>query len=222
MDDSLGKRYDKIHLVPFGEFVPFERSFPWLHRILLELGPKYYSEYQLESGDPGALTIFDLSNGSRTWHFATPICFEDIDSRICSDMVRSPAGTPKRADFLVNLTNDGWFKANQNAQHLQAAIFRSIENRVPMARSVNTGISGFIDSTGRTSNLLPPRTIGASVARLMLDSRQTFYTRWGDLFAMVTIAATAAIVLIPWWTAGRRRVAGVDLPLGQTYKRSPI
>jgi len=203
MDDSLSKRYDKIHLVPFGEFVPFAQSFPRLHKILLELGPKYYAEYQLQGGDPDAMTVFQLSDGARTWRFVTPICFEDIDSRICAAMIRSPAGRPKRADFFVNLTNDGWFKANQNAQHLQASIFRCIENRVPMARSVNTGISGFIDSTGQTSNLLPARTIGASAARLMLDSRQTFYTRWGDLFALACVAVTAAIALITWWRFSR-------------------
>jgi len=208
MDDALGKRYDKIHLVPFGEFVPFAQSFPWLHKLLLDLGPKYYSEYQLASGDPGALTVFSLSDESRSWRFSTPICFEDLDSRLCADMVRGPGGAGKGVDFLVNLTNDGWFKANQNAQHLQASIFRSIENRVPMARSVNTGISGFIDSVGRATNLLPPRTVGTSVARLMLDSRQTFYTRWGDVFAYLCIAITAAIALAALWCRYRRFIKG--------------
>jgi apolipoprotein N-acyltransferase len=187
---------------PFGESVPFAQSFPWLHGILLDLGPKYYAEYQLVSGDPDALTVFSLSDEGRSWRFCTPICFEDVDSRLCARMVRGAAGGAKRVDFLVNLTNDGWFRTNQRAQHLQAAIFRSIENRVPMARAVNTGISGFIDSVGRTTNLLPADTIGTSVARLMLDSRQTFYTRWGDAFAWLCVITTAAITLSAF---GKRR-----------------
>ena len=70
---------------------------------------------------------------------------------------RRPA-VRKRADFLVNVTNDGWFMANENSQHLQAAVFRSIENRAPTARSVNTGISGFVDPLGRAEGLIPART----------------------------------------------------------------
>jgi apolipoprotein N-acyltransferase len=205
-DDSLGKRYDKIHLVPFGEFVPFAQSFPWLHKMLLELGPRYYAEYQLVSGQPDALTVFQLPDEGRTWRFSTPICFEDIDSRLCADMVRAPSGGQKRVDFLVNLTNDGWFKANENAQHMQDSIFRCIENRVPMARSVNTGISGFIDSVGRMSGLLPARTIGTSVSRLMLDRRRTFYTQWGDLFAFLCIAASAAVAVAALWRKRRRLI----------------
>ena len=84
----------------------------------------------------------------------------------------------------MNITNDGWFKGGEMAQHLQASVFRAIENRVPMARSVNTGISGFIDSTGRTAGLVPPGIEGSSVRRLSLDSRVTFYTRFGDIFAV--------------------------------------
>lgn len=93
----------------------------------------------------------------------------------------------------MNLTNDGWFRANENPQHFQAAILRSIENRAWMARSVNTGISGFIDSVGHVSDLLPVRTEGTTTGQIMIDSRLSFYTQFGDLFAFVCVGATAAM-----------------------------
>jgi apolipoprotein N-acyltransferase len=199
MDDSLGKRYDKIHLVPFGEFIPFKESLPFLYRLFLWLGPDYYSDYELQAGKPDALTVFELPVAEQTYRFVTPICFEDLDADLCSAMFR-PMGDSgrKRADFLVNLTNDGWFAANENADHLQAATFRSIENRVPTARSVNTGISGFIDSVGRPSHLLPARTSGQSVGQLMLDDRLTFYTRAGDVFADFCVILSVGVAWAAW------------------------
>jgi apolipoprotein N-acyltransferase len=194
MDDSLGKRYDKIHLVPFGEFIPFKKSLPFLYRILVSLGPKYYEDYELQPGDENALTVFNLASAKGNWRFVTPICFEDIDANICRAMFRPTDGGGKRADFLVNLTNDGWFKANENNMHLQASIFRCIENRAPMVRSVNTGISGFIDSTGRTGHLLSPRTAGWSAQQLMIDRRVTFYTRFGDWFAAMCLVVMVLIL----------------------------
>jgi apolipoprotein N-acyltransferase len=116
----------------------------------------------------------------------------------------------KRADFLVNLTNDGWFKANENTQHFQAAIFRSIENRVPSARSVNTGISGFIDPLGRPSGLIGARTEGSSLGTLLLDSRVTVFTRWGEWFAQLCAGVTVIVALaaLAKWIV--RRGAGTE------------
>jgi apolipoprotein N-acyltransferase len=197
-------RFDKIHLVPFGEFIPFKVGFPALYRLMIYLGPADMKAYGLQFGDEDKLTVFPLerNDGKAPWRFVTPICFEDIDPGLCAKMFRPEDGEKKRADFLVNITNDGWFQANENSQHLQAAIFRSIENRVPSARSVNTGISGFIDPLGRTTGLLPTRTEGTSVGVLMLDSRVTFFTRWGQLFAMICATVTSLIVAIShgsWW-----------------------
>src|SRR5690606_30873922 len=97
-------------------------------------------DYTLTPGSLDDLTIFELSDAggegsgdlSGPWRFVVPICFEDIDAALVAEMLRPrQAGGNKRADFIVNITNDGWFKANEQPQHLQVAVFRSIENRVP-------------------------------------------------------------------------------------------
>lgn len=205
MDDSLGHRYDKIHLVPWGEYIPGRDWANWLYRLSVELGPKYYADYVMQPGKSDALTVFHLTDEGREWRFVTPICFEDIDARICSAMFRPAGAEGKRADFLVNLTNDGWFKANENAQHLQAASFRSIENRVWTARSVNTGISGFIDSNGLPSDLLPVREEGTGVEQIMIDRRLTFYTKFGDVFAETCVGGSAILAAWASWKHRRRR-----------------
>ncbi|MBC8105468.1 MAG: apolipoprotein N-acyltransferase [Anaerolineae bacterium] len=199
-------RYDKIHLVPFGEFIPYD-SIKFIHAILMKLGPSGYEDYVLTPGDENALTVFELATDRGQPHrFVVPICFEDIVGPLCAKMVRGPDGT-KRADFLVNITNDGWFTGGQMSQHLQAAVFRSIENRVPTARAVNTGISGFIDSTGRVFNTVPAKTEGWSVAHLKIDPRVTFYTQHGDLFVEVCAVITS-IVIVARIVRGKQKTTG--------------
>lgn len=180
-------RYDKIHLVPFGEYMPFKQSFPPLYKFFNLFNP-YDFDYDVAPGTE--LTVFPLATPSGNFRFVTPICFEDVDAVLLARLMYSRhAG--KRADFIVNITNDGWFAGPQMAQHLQLARFRSIETRSPTARSVNTGISGFIDPAGRTHNLLPTNTTGVSTARLTLDSRIAPYTLLGDAFAYLCLAVTA-------------------------------
>ena len=196
MDDSIGFRYDKIHLMPWGEYIPGKDSAHWLYWLSVQLGPKYYTDYIMQPGE--TLTVFHLDARDHDWRFVSPICFEDLDAALCAQMFRPSEAGGKRADFMVNLTNDGWFKAGENAQHFQAAIFRSIENRAWLARSVNTGISGFVDSDGRPSDLLTARTEGTSVAQIMIDGRLTFFTRFGDIFAYACVAATSIMAAHAW------------------------
>ena len=204
-----GRRYDMIHLVPFGEYMPFKRSIPWLHRAFMLFNPYPY-DYTLTAGDENAMTVFEIADraGKRTWRFVVPICFEDIDSRLLARMMRQ-TDQGKAVDFIVNITNDGWFRANQNPQHLQVAVFRSIENRAPTARSVNTGISGFVDSAGRIDRrtLVARGTQGASAATLGLDVRRALFTRVGDLFGGLCVLVTCGPVIRA--AAGKyRRSAG--------------
>ncbi len=212
MDEQV---YRKIHLVPFGEFIPFKVGCPPLYKLAVKLGPPDMDQYELTPGDEDQLTVFELRRDPQganadapPWRYVTPICFEDIDPDICAKMLRpEPGTTRKRADFLVNVTNDGWFMANENPQHLQAATFRSIENRAPTARAVNTGISGFIDPLGRTSGLLAARTAGTSVGPMRLDDRVTLFTRTGQLFARVCAGGTLLVIAasLGGWVVGRVR-----------------
>jgi apolipoprotein N-acyltransferase len=193
--DLPGGRYDKLHLVPFGEYIPFKETCPPLYNLFLKLGPDYYADYELHDGSDNGLTVFHLQDASKTarWRFVTPICFEDIDAQLCAQMFRPGADGRKRADFIANITNDGWFAATQGAQHFQIAVFRSIENRVPTARSVNTGISGFIDSVGRAARVLPAKIAGTSTMQLTLDGRVSIYTLWGDWFAWACVIFTLGL-----------------------------
>ena len=199
------ERYDKIQLLPFGEFVPYRNSIPWLYRMLLSLGPADLKAYQLNAGAADALTVFHLDGAkmaspgvsagavqTQAWRFVVPICFEDSVAPLVDDLLWGAQG--KRADYLVNIINDGWFSPSERAQHLQNGIFRCIEHRLPAARSVNTGISGFVDSTGRVSDTLAPGTEGWSVKQLQLDDRTTFYSRVGDAFARLCALVSVGIV----------------------------
>jgi len=167
-DGAISGRYDKIHLVPFGEYVPLSR---FLHFI----GPLVESVGALASGSTtkGAV-VFSLPRGK----FGVLICYEIIFPDLNRDFIR------KGADFLVTITNDAWFgKTSAPFQHFSMATFRAVENRVFVARAANTGISGIIDSTGRIllqTEIFSRCTVTGEV---FLKGSETFYTRYGDVFA---------------------------------------
>jgi apolipoprotein N-acyltransferase len=199
--------YSKVHLVPFGEYVPFTRSWPWLYAQLKSFTPYEY-DYSLTPGDEDQAP-FVLKYGGREARFQAAICYEDSMAYRIRDMTRSsdPA-RPKAIDFVVNISNDGWFKRGWFAddgsyeldQHLNLCVFRAIENRVAVVRSVNTGISAFISPTGRIEKVVEKdgnrRYItGEIVGRLTLDDRLAPYTRVGDVFALSCLGAAAALAV---------------------------
>jgi len=199
-DGSYGGRYDKIHLVLFGEFVPFRYSIPWLYRFLNENMTPYGRggyEYSLTHGKQ--YTRFDLPYQGRRYRFATPICYEDAMAYVCRRFVKPQDGR-KGVDFLVNISNDGWFgRSAELPQHLEICTFRAVENRVGIVRSVNTGVSAFISPAGKIEKLLQvngrvrgPGVKGYLVGQVTLDSRISFYSRHGDWFAILC----AGVVLV--------------------------
>src|SRR5690606_11264799 len=137
-------RYDKLHLTPFGEIMPYVHRWPEVQNWLLSLAAQGMRFDMTPGRAPKRLTV-SLSEGGplKSIQIATPICFESTMPGVCRRLVWAGEG---RADVLVNLTNDGWFGDMEGGreQHLQIGRFRAIENRVPMVRSANTGISAAI------------------------------------------------------------------------------
>ncbi len=192
-------RYDKMHLVPFGEYIPWVGAWPWLkHQFMVYLSP-YSVDYTVSAGLDR--TVFEIQHQGQTYRVAAPICFEDTVSRVVLPMVYHKDGR-KRADLLVNVTNDGWYAGTvAGVAHLQNATLRCIENRVPMARSVNTGVSGFIDSTGRITSWVQvagktQQVDGWAVYPMQLDGRKTLFGRWGQIPMMCWTGVTGALLLV--------------------------
>ncbi|MCC7145546.1 MAG: apolipoprotein N-acyltransferase [Phycisphaeraceae bacterium] len=180
------ERYDKVHRVPFGEYMPWIESAPWLKDWFLHYLSPYDFDYSIQAGK--RTTVFPLAaagaNRARI-RMATPICFEDVVGRDCRQMVYGQGGG-KRADLLVNLTNDGWYSGyGQRPQHFQIAVFRCVENRVPMVRSVNAGVSGLIDSSGKVQWVVENQgrrqlVDGFAAGDVVTDKRQSVYGLVGD------------------------------------------
>jgi apolipoprotein N-acyltransferase len=174
--------YHKQHLVPFGEYVPF----PNLFRSMSPL------DVDFTAGE--ASTLFRLPEKAP---FSVLICFEDTMGALARRAVQGGAR------WLINQTNDAWFDPSfQSEQHLAHAIFRCVENRVPMVRSCNTGVTSIIDSFGRVNRRLEPQTSGFLVGTVhpaLQEQKQTHYTRWGDRFAQAMgVAGGVALLLLGW------------------------
>jgi apolipoprotein N-acyltransferase len=150
-DGNWDQRYDKIHRVPFGEFVPF-KDWPLIGAVMNYFAP-YEEGYEVRRGEH--LTRFRLGK----YHFGVVICFEDTDPFMARQYGRQDADGPP-VDFLLNTSNDGWFHGtSEHDEHLAICRFRAIECRRAVARSVNMGISAVIDSNGK---VLQPRLFGHS------------------------------------------------------------
>jgi apolipoprotein N-acyltransferase len=158
-------RYDKQHLIPFGEYMPL----PFVRAVTP-------IELDLTAGRES--TRFSLPFTSP---FSTLICFEDIVPSLAAKAVNNGAR------WLVNQTNDGWFDpSGQSEQHLAHAVFRCIENRVPMVRCCNTGVSCGISAYGQVERGVPVLTEGSMLVEVYprtIGMEKTFYTQYGDLFA---------------------------------------
>jgi apolipoprotein N-acyltransferase len=207
-DGRAAGRYDKIHRVPFGEYVPLRDWLPWMEKLA-----PYDFEYSVSPGE--SFTRFELPSrvAGRTCTFGALICYEDTDPEVS----RPYGGGDSRpaADFVLNISNDGWFNGtSEHDQHLAVCRFRAVECRRCVARSVNMGISAVIDGNGR---VLEPKRMkapqgarpldvrlweatavpgapglpvsqwgefkkvpGVLLATIPLDDRVSLYARWGD------------------------------------------
>ena len=172
---EVAGRSDKLHLVPFGEYVPLSALFPFVNKLVAGIG----------DFSPGKSAVPLETTGGK---IGVLVCFEGIFPEIARAYVQAGAG------ILVSITNDAWFgRSSAPYQHLSMTVFRAVENRVPLVRAANTGISSVIDSKGHIRGMTPlfeEATLGAKVRR---GEGGSFYSRHGDLFALICLGASMVI-----------------------------
>ena len=212
-DYSTEGTYSKSHLVPFGEYMPFKDSFPPLYKLLQQFSP-YPFDYSLTPGGHDQPPLAVRYDGGEA-RFQVPICYEDAMAYRIREIVRprEPGGR-KAVDFLVNISNDGWFNGSiELDQHLNLCVFRAVENRVPIVRSVNTGISAIISPVGQIEAVVQDKggnrrwLTGEICGRLTLDDRVAPYTLMGDVLALSCVAASIILGAITVFISLRARRA---------------
>ncbi|HOG64172.1 MAG TPA: apolipoprotein N-acyltransferase [Spirochaetota bacterium] len=192
---NIVDRYYKINLVPFGEWFPYKKEFPWIAKILEKTIASDFT--------PGKrYTAFSMPQG----RFGVLICFEDIFGEICRQLVLAGA------EYLINTTNDYWSKSIQSQeQHAAMAVLRAVENRRFLVRAANTGVTCVVDPWGRMLQRLPNEETGIlhSGISLMRGRGPTFYTLHGD-WAGIAGAWACALAGVAgmgvWLTASGRRI----------------
>jgi len=168
---NIVSRYDKMHLVPFGEYVPLKRLLFFAEKMVQQVG----------DFTPGtSYTISSLDGRG----ISTVICYESIFPGLVREFVR------RGSELIVVITNDGWFgESSAPFQHLRMGVVRAVENRRWVVRSANTGISAIIDPYGRivAQTGIGVRTVLDGVVQYRTD--RTFYTEHGDVFAYLNVVA---------------------------------
>ena len=175
---GLLAQYDKIHLVPFGEYVPVKKLLPFVQKMVEGIGDFYSGQ---------EFTVMAIPQG----RFSVLICFEIIFPDLVRQFVK------RGAQFLANITNDAWFgRSAASYQHISIGSFRAVENRVCIVRAANTGISAIIDPLGRIGNateLFVQTMIQGTI--WPKGNTTTFYTAYGDVFAyLCTIIVAIALI----------------------------
>jgi apolipoprotein N-acyltransferase len=197
-DGQLLGRYDKHHLVPFGEYIPFKSSLLFfLDKLVEGIG-----DFEAGPG-PTILTMTPKPKSAAAGmagttpgpvNFGVVICYEVI----FPNLVRQFAANG--AEFMVTVTNDAWFgRSSAPSQHFAMVVFRSVENHLAVARAANTGISGFIDPFGRIVEATPIFTEQAVQATIQVWRPQTFYSRYGDVFAYGCVIICALLWLFSYF-----------------------
>jgi apolipoprotein N-acyltransferase len=179
-------RYDKVNLVPFGEFVPW--PFGFANKISTEVG----------DFTPGHRVVVSSTGNHKIGTF---ICYESVFPNFVRQFARGGA------EVLFNISNDGWFgNSAAREQHLSIVRMRAAENRRWILRSTNDGITGTIDAAGRVRGTLPLYTQATSYTGFQYITEQTFYTRYGDWFPLLC-AVLAGTCLALEARISRRRAA---------------
>jgi apolipoprotein N-acyltransferase len=184
-DGSIAGRYDKMHLVPFGEYTPYKRLFFFAGNLLQNVGLL----------EPGTNRIVFATGGHS---YGTFICYESI----FGDEVRQFENLG--ADVLVNVSDDGWYGDSSAAwEHLNMVRMRAIENHRWILRATNTGVTAAIDPHGRVTVSVPRHIRTSLRAGFDYEHDLTFYAVHGDIFAYICALVTAAGLM---WSLLRRTV----------------
>jgi len=173
--ETIG-RYDKVHLVPFGEYVPLRRLLPFMSKLVAGIG-------DFESG-PGFVPV-----AAGKHKFGVLVCYEGILAEAGRDYKR------RGADLLVNVTNDAWFgKTSAPYQHLSMAALRAVETRLYLVRAANTGISAVIDPAGRIVGRTPIFERCQLPGKIKFIDEATLYGAYGDVFVYLNIFMMTAMI----------------------------
>ncbi len=193
---SFVDRYDKIYLVPFGEFIPFEK---WLS-FFSHLVPYSVS---LSGGKRRTIFELDTRKGDKNYKFGIVICYEDTVAPLVRHFRKDGA------DFMVNITNDAWFHdSSELDQHLAIMVFRAVENRISITRAANNGISSFIAPNGEICDYLVKDGKYKEIDGILCNkirfenSVNSWYTKHGDVFAFSCLSVTVILLLV----ASTRRI----------------
>ncbi len=184
-DGTPGHRYDKVHLVPFGEYVPLKKWLPFAGKMVAHVG-------DFKPGSRGVTLNW------RNYRLGVQICYEIIFPNLSRIAVKNGA------NLLFNLTNDAWYgRTGAPYQHFSMAVLRAVENRRSVVRAANTGISGFIDPVGRITASTTLFENAVVTQKVFFGRDISFYTSWGDLFAQLCLGGI--LFIIAWQLAYRFR-----------------
>jgi apolipoprotein N-acyltransferase len=176
--DLSTSQYYKMHLVPFGEYTPYEKIFSFIESVTHAIGDV----------TPGKAPVLHSFQGHP---FGSPICYEIIFPRLVRKFVR------QGADFLVTITNDGWYGTSPAPhQHFLIAVFRAVENRRFLLRAATTGISGLIDPCGRVLARSELMTQTFLTGEVRPESSLSFYTRYGDILPVLGLTLSGLFFIL--------------------------
>jgi apolipoprotein N-acyltransferase len=177
-------QYLKMKLIPFGEYLPYEDVIPWPRFIV----PENKKGYEIPGKE---YTLFELE-GKR---FGVVICSEGAFPDFFRKFVK------RGAEFMVNITNEGWFGETALYQKVAASVFRAVENRISLVRATNTGISCFIDPLGNITGRIKKgrkQTLikGYLTQDVLISKERTFYTTYGNIFVYACFLMTLLLIAL--------------------------
>ena len=189
MIDTAGNNlgtYDKMHLVPFGEYIPLAKWFPLLYRITPVAGGAEPGE------SPTGMLLGDVL-------YVPNICYESAVPRLIRQQVNTVAEEfGRRPDVLVNLTNDAWYWGSSELDlHLACSVFRAVEMHLPHVVAANGGLSALVNAHGEVEQVTPRQETAYLIADVALaPSQATVYSRWGDWLALPCVLCCVVLAVV--------------------------